>query len=61
MFSIIGIIILAIIVLSLGKLMSFLLKFLLFALLLTLVLVFFFGLSFADLASLANNIIMWAF
>jgi len=60
-FSIIGIIIIAILVLSLGRIFSVLVKVIFYVLLVALVLVAVFGISYTELLNWATNIILWAF
>jgi hypothetical protein len=60
-FSIIGIIIIAVLVLFLGKIVSFLGKVLFTALLVTLVLVFIFGVSFDQVIDWFTNALLMVF
>ncbi len=59
--SIIGIIILIVVALSLGRILSFALKLAFYVLLSVLFFVFIFGISYADVISLIQRIILWTF
>ncbi|MBU0470421.1 MAG: hypothetical protein KKA62_00990 [Nanoarchaeota archaeon] len=61
LFSIIGLIIVVLVVLSLGKIMSHLLRFLFYALLGALVLVFFFDISLNNIIDWLSSLVLWAF
>jgi hypothetical protein len=60
-FSIIGIIVLIILALSLGRVFSVALKFLYYIMIATLILVFFFGISFEELIILLEQALLWVF
>ncbi len=59
--SILGMFILLIVVLSFGKILSHALRFLFFALVVIFVLIFFFGISFNDVAGWTSAAVMWFF
>ncbi|MBU0457706.1 MAG: hypothetical protein ABH824_07050 [Nanoarchaeota archaeon] len=60
-FSIISIVIVAIVVLYLGRILSFIFKFLLYAALVVLIFVFVFGVSLNSIFDWIMNVIMWVF
>jgi hypothetical protein len=60
-FSVLGIGVLIILVLSLGRILSVVLKFVYYALIAGLVLVFFFGVSLNDVFDIVTRVLLWVF
>jgi len=60
-FSIIGVIIVIILALTLGKLLKATFKIAFYVLLVALIFIFFFGVSYNELVTFIGNIMLWAF